>query len=76
MKIFHVDKEIIMYAFKYALGRSTYATGTMSEFLMKNWDKFSRFEKDQIQHEIREAINEGNIGMEVDKQSWIRVLGK
>ena len=68
------NKHIIFWAFRYALGRMTYAVDEVVEYLIFNWDKMSVETKEQIQKEIREAIKKKNIGMDCDKLNWERIL--
>ncbi len=35
------NEDITFYAFRYALGRMTYAVKDVTEYLIENWDKIS-----------------------------------
>ena len=69
-----LDEEILFYAFRYALGRMTYAVGTVSDCIIRNWDNLSEHKQTLIQKEINEAIERDNYGMDMDKVSWKRIL--
>ncbi len=71
---FEVSEDMVMYAFRYALGRKTYAVGTVSKYLIENWHRFRQFTREQIVKEIEEAIEKGEAGMKMDIQSWKAVL--
>lgn len=69
------QREFLIYGFRYALGRSSYAVYTVSEAIKKAWPSLSEHDRDLIQREIREAIESCCYGMECDKQTWERILG-
>lgn len=68
------DRDVLIYAFRYALGRSTYSTSTMSDLIAVNWPTLAKHDRELFQREIQEAIDMGYHGMEMDKQAWERVL--
>lgn len=53
---FTVNEDMVIYAFRYALGRRSYEVSTVSEYLRANWHRFSDHTKSLILKEIREAI--------------------
>lgn len=65
----------MMYAFRYALGRRTYAVEEVVSYIIKYWD-FTRAEtKNQIKSEIIEfKQNYGNLGDHCDEEQWNRIL--
>jgi len=69
-----VREEILFYAFRYALGRMTYAVGDVSDCLIENWDRLSKNMKMHIIDEIKEAVRKGEAGMDMDKTRWNAVL--
>ena len=71
---FVVDENIIMWAFRYALGRRTYAVSDVVEVLINIWDKLKVFTQKKIQLEIREAINQKRAGMDCDIKQWKKIL--
>lgn len=66
--------EIIFYAFRYALGRMTYAVSTVAEFIINNLEDLDETDKNLIVKEIKEAIDEGNAGMQCDIDQWLKVV--
>lgn len=52
----YFDDSIVFYAFRYALGRKTYAVNHVVDFLIENWNLLSGTVQETIQREIREAI--------------------
>lgn len=66
--------EIIVYAFRYALGRQSYCTLTMSDYIIDNWDKFPHPDQDLFQREIKEAIETNRAGHQMDIRAWLRIL--
>lgn len=65
---------IAFYAFRYCLGRATYAVSDCVQYLILNWEQLRPRTRTQIQHEIRVAINKRRVGMTTDKDAWQRVL--
>ncbi len=68
------ERDILIYAFRYALGRSTYSTSTMSQIIQKNWGMLSEHDKKLFQREIQEAFDMERYGMSCDKASWQIIL--
>jgi hypothetical protein len=66
--------DLLIYAFRYALGRRTYSTSTMSEHLRTYWDCLPRAWQELVQREVREAIASGCAGDQCDIQSWETLL--
>jgi len=72
---FGVDaREITLYAFRYALGRMTYSTSTMSEHLIRNKDVLSKQDKKLICEEIEDAIKWERAGHACDIENWEKVV--
>lgn len=65
--------EILLCAFRYALGRKTYVVSGIADQLIRNWDDLG-YLQDQICKEIDEAIAANTAGMEMDVKVWQRVL--
>lgn len=63
-----VNKELLIYAFKYSLGRMTFAPITVCDEIKKNLNIFSQSE---IQFIIEEIEKCNNYGMDFDKTHWI-----
>ena len=72
--MYEVTENIVVYAFRYALGRKTYAVGEVSDYLIENWHRFSKHTQSQIVEDIEKAIERGEAGMECDIQQWKRIL--
>ena len=69
-----VDSEIIFYAFRYALGRKTYAVHDVSDYIVKHWKDIHPREQEAMKVEIEKAIALGEAGMAVDELAWQRIL--
>ena len=63
----------ILAAFRYALGRRTYAVACVADELLRFADAMDPFHKMLIAKEIREAIERGEAGDECDVRAWTRV---
>lgn len=71
-----VDESIIFWAFRYCLGRRTYAVSDCVDNILNNWDKLTYQTKQLMFEEIEEAITGGNAGMQCDVYEWRRILEK
>ena len=70
-----VNQDIILFcAFRYALGRSTYVVGTISDIIIANWDHMTPLRRQLYKNEIREAITHNKCGWECDVKDWNRIL--
>lgn len=65
---------IIFYAFRYCLGRMTYAVSDFCEFAKDNIVEISDRDKELMKKEIKEAIKEGKAGMKMDVEQWEQLL--
>ena len=70
------QRELIIYAFRYALGRMTYSVSTMVSIIDKNWEHLSKSDRELIQREIRFVLEGECIGMKCDKEQWEAILNK
>lgn len=70
------QREILIYAFRYALGRSSYSVSTVVKIILDNWDIISESDKKLFNREILEAKKMNNIGMEMDARSWMKIVYK
>lgn len=69
------DQEIVLIcAFRYALGRSTYVSSEISHIIIGVWDDLSISYRELIQREIRDAIERDMAGMDCDVAEWEKVL--
>lgn len=71
-----VNDTIIVCAFRYCLGRSTYVVGDCVDCLLYNWPRIGGQARAIILRDINEAIQNGDYGMEMDGRQWERVLQK
>ncbi len=69
-----VHYNILIFAFRYALGRMSMAPSTVMEELKKHWDELPETSRNQIQNEIRQAIETDSAGMECDVKLWEELL--
>lgn len=70
-----VDQTILLFcAFRYALGRSTYVVGTIADIIGSNWDQIVPVQREMYKREIREAIDRGRAGMDMDVKAWEKIL--
>lgn len=65
---FKVDREILIFAFRYALGRMTYAPYTVMDNIKTNIKDISTEDIELYLKEINEC---NNYGMEMDSQCWL-----
>ena len=63
----------LMYAFRYALGRMTYAVGDVGDALIVHRNALRSDWRYQIVRDIEEAIAEDRAGMPGDVEQWQRV---
>ena len=68
------QREVLIYAFRYALGRMSMCVYTMVEVILDCWGDLQQFDKELIVKEIKEAEKWGEIGMDMDKQQWFRIV--
>ena len=72
--VFRDDELILICAFRYALGRQSYIVGCVVDDIISNWQKLSDHTKKLIRSEIKDAIQQKSIGMEMDLKEWERIL--
>ena len=65
---------MVLWAFRYCLGRQSYAVGDCADYLIAYWSHIDGVTQKLIRHEIEEALKNGNYGMEIDKRTWENVL--
>jgi len=66
-----VDEEILLCAFRYALGRKTYMVGWVAETIEEHWGALSEKYHELIKREIKEAPD---LGMDCDQKDWEHIL--
>lgn len=72
MKI--TDEMILVFAFRYALGRMSTAPGIVADVLIKRWNEMDPHARYQVQSEIEAAIDRGGAGQPCDVETWKKVL--
>jgi len=65
------DDFIAVAAFRYALGRQTYAVPHIINWLVANRDVLSDNTRELMVKEVHEAANRDAIGGDVDKREWL-----
>jgi hypothetical protein len=72
-KKFLVERDILFYAFRYSLGRMTFAPIIVMENIKANIDNISTDDIKVYIKEIKERENFG-YGMECDKRDWLNFV--
>lgn len=70
-KIFVVERDILMYALRYSLGRQTFAPITVIENIKNNIYKLNQ---NDIKLMIKEIKEQEHYGADVDTKSWMSFL--
>lgn len=65
--------DLMVCALRYALGRRSYITSTISDLLIGHKDELSAQSKKVILRDIQRAFDTNNYGMEMDKEVWIKL---
>ena len=65
-------RETLIFAFRYALGRSSMAPFGVTEIIKEHISILSNFDKEQMIRDIEQAIELNNAGMECDIALWTR----
>lgn len=66
--------DIIFYAFRYALGRRTYAVNDVATYIINHATEIHARDRETMRREILDAIERGQAGMECDVEDWRRVV--
>lgn len=66
----HDIKSMIMFAFRYAMGRKTFASNIITEIIVENLEIFSRNEIAQMITEIDFQERLGGLGDDCDILTW------
>lgn len=69
-----ISESVLFWAFRYCLGRRTYAVKDCVDAIVKNWNNLPGKTQSLIVTEIKNAISKGDAGMEMDIKQWRRVL--
>lgn len=65
---------ILLFAFRYALGRRTYSTSIVSEEIISKWNELSEEARRRIYSETCEAVKQDEAGDQCDIDNWNRVI--
>lgn len=68
------QQHILIFAFRYALGRMSTAPSIVVDELIKNWDGIHENSQRMIKEEICHAIKHNMAGMDCDVKTWEKVL--
>ena len=68
------SRDILIYAFRYALGRMSYSVSIVRDEIARNWSQLSEGDRKLYHREIREAISNNRAGMECDIRTWSTIL--
>jgi hypothetical protein len=68
------EETILVFAFRYALGRRSTAPGIVANHLIKQWAKLAPHSRAQVKEEINTAISRGYAGDPCDVETWRKVL--
>lgn len=71
----HDEETILVFAFRYALGRRSSAPFFMTEEIKRRWGELKPFTQAQIKHEIKTHEQMyGSLGDNCDKETWYELL--
>ena len=68
-----MDREILIYAFRYALGRCSMAPLTVRDAIKEHYDVLTDYDVKLIIRVIDQAIDSDMAGMACDVMTWISV---
>lgn len=66
----NLPPDILFYAFRYALGRMTYAVHDVAAEIIRHADSIPPKDRLTMIKEITEAIDKGHAGMDMDRRQW------
>jgi hypothetical protein len=67
-------EDMAFYAFRYALGRMTYAASDVAKYIIDNWRRFNSGHQLLIHEEIKDALDKGWAGHACDQSEWDKIL--
>ena len=73
-KTFCVPEYILFYAFRYALGRMTYAVADVASEIRAHAPTLTRKTRALIIKEIKEADANDALGHDMDRKEWMKTL--
>ncbi len=69
-----VYEQMLISAVRYALGRATYIVGTTTDEVKRVWVDLSENTRTVIRRDVSEAIDRGQVGMEMDDSRWRNLI--
>lgn len=66
--------DLMVCAFRYALGRRTYIVSTIADLIVKYKGRLDANDIEVITRDIKRALETNNYGMEMDRVEWEKVL--
>lgn len=73
-KTYQVPEDILFYAFRYALGRMTYAVAGVASEIRAHNPTLTKKTRALIIKEIKEAYKADGLGMDMDRKEWLKTL--
>ena len=69
-------KELVIFSFRYCLGRQTIASNMFVDFLKDNWEQFNEYEKKLIKTEIQDhkRLYQTIGNQTIDEPKWLQIL--
>lgn len=67
------ERTIVVFAFRYALGRRTYAPSLVAGYITEHLDSFTEHELNQMADEIEDAERDGLLGDACDAAVWLEL---
>ena len=71
-----VSDSMVVWAFRYCLGRRTYAVSDCVENILAVWPSLSDKTRELIHREALKAIENDQAGMDMDKKEWQKVINR
>lgn len=72
----NLSEDILFYAFRYTLGRMTYAVSTVADEIIRHAHEINGKTRLTMIKEITAAIEKGQAGMDMDVKTWESVVAK
>ena len=67
------QRDLLVYAFRYTLGRATYAPQQVASVLKQCWLDLPQSDRDLYRREIKEAVDRGAAGHKCDELVWMQI---
>jgi len=68
------DHTLLLCSFRYALGRQTSIVSVIVKYLLEDWHELEYWVQEQIKKDIQSAIDRNEIGMDMDRVEWDKIL--